>query len=959
MAPQRSTGGRKYTCSSVSSLKVACQYCNELYTSRGLKSHEQSCLRRKEKKKEDREFSRAAARSILKEGKHKHRSNKGRTHEAARDTTLVIQEAGSAADSPSAADSHYHYDDAGFEGLDDVQSVGKDTRLRSDSDISMGNNIPAPISVATATTSDRLDTFKTEYHPHSGHAPIIESFSVYGTNKPETTQSPVIDDEPWQPFSCRADFEFAELAHRAALSKDQTNELLKFIWRVADGRTNFTFKTHNDVSAAWTRASSQLTPFERHVVPVEYKKENIEYEVYSRPLWDWALDLLDNPLLAPARLYKHDGTDFERFFHEPWTGDRWWDLQTSLPHNGAPFAFILYADKTHLSSAGAVKAYPVIARCGNLPVEIRNVDGPGGGRLVGWLPIVPADSDEDGKLSYTNLKKVVWHKSFTILLETLSLISKTGFAHQCYDGILRWLFPLILILSADYEEQCVMALIRGFNSACPCPICLVPKDKLTDHSTIYPTRVIDDAQACVRLRNMDRTADTLHTYDSGLFGDHMFEEVKAHLKTLGRTAEKTTDDQFTAFLRWQNLNHFDHVTNISFSDGNKFLDISKQILYTTQNVLTRKDDEAGYALLRCIASYLHAYMYITFDVHTESTIAAGEAEILVFQKCLDQYIEVLGDEATKNWNFPKVHSMRHIFSDIRAKGAARNFSTRPNEKHHGPIKRAYKLQTNGKDIANQILRLDHTTFVSVVLHNHIDHFDDERRKAILSERELETEDLNDRSFGGHIHLGAPQSAITFAQLENDNVSNRAFGQFRKKLSTFLNHALPAYNIPLPDGKTWLTLSAQDTVQEHQYLKVNYESVVDWKLTTDHLRCNPSFHGRERRDCALVRTQDKDGNNKNIFVCILFMFKQSIGSQTLDLALVQPMDAPTGPQHAIDQDLRLRRLRARPLASTEFITLHSVIRGALLVPDFASTRGDFFLVDYVDSDMFLRSQRYMF
>ncbi|KAG1854811.1 hypothetical protein DFJ58DRAFT_841293 [Suillus subalutaceus] len=891
MAPQRSTGGRKYTCSSVSSLKVACQYCNELYTSRGLKSHEQSCLRRKEKKKEDREFSRAAARSILKEGKH---TIKGALMRLPEITTLVIQEAGSAADSPSAADSHYHYDDAGFEGLDDVQSVGKDTRLRSDSDISMGNNIPTPISWSR---SDRRELFH--------------------FNKPETTQSPVIDDEPWQPFSCCADFEFAELAHRAALSKDQTNELLKFIWRVADGHTNFTFKTHNDVSAAWTRASSQLTPFERHVVPVEYKKENIKYE---------ALDLLDNPLLAPQfvwdaqRLYKHDGTDFERFFHEPWTGDHWWDLQctikTSLPHNGAPFAFILYADKTHLSSAGAVKAYPVIAHCGNLPFEIRNVDGPGGGHLVGWLPIVPADSDEDGKLSYTNLKKVVWHKSFTILLETLSLISKTGFAHQCYDGILRWLFPLILILSADYEEQCVMALIRGFNSACPCPICLVPKDKLTDHSTIYPTHVIDDAQACVRLWNMDRTAgeaalkkqslrpvdnslwiverssphdalsqDTLHAYDSGLFGDHMFEEVKAHLKTLGRTAEKTTDDQFAAFPRWRNLNHFDHITNISFSDGNKFLDISKQILYTTQNVLTRKDDEA------------------------ESTIAAGEAEILVFQKCLDQYIEVLGDEATKNWNFPKAHSMRHIFSDIRAKGAARNFSTRPNEKHHGPIKRAYKLQTNGKDIANQILRLDHTTFVSVVLRNRIDHFDDEQRKAILSERELETEDLDDRSFGGHIHLGAPQSAITFAQLENDNVSNCAFGQFRKKLSTFLNHALPAYNIPLPDGKTWLTLSAQDTVQEHRYLKVNYKSVVDWKLTTDHLRCNPSFHGRERRDCALVRTQDKDGNNKNIFVRILFMFKQSIGSQTLDLALVQPMDAPTGPQHATDQDLRLRRLRA--------------------------------------------------
>jgi hypothetical protein len=71
-------------------------------------------------------------------------------------------------------------------------------------------------------------------------------------------------------------------------------------------------------------------------VPVEYKKENIKYEVYSQPLWDWALDLLDNPLLAPQfvwdaqRLYKYDGTDFEHFFHEPWTGDCWSNLQVSF-----------------------------------------------------------------------------------------------------------------------------------------------------------------------------------------------------------------------------------------------------------------------------------------------------------------------------------------------------------------------------------------------------------------------------------------------------------------------------------------------------------------------------------------------------------------------------------------------------------------------------------------------------
>ncbi|KAG1902756.1 uncharacterized protein F5891DRAFT_1127421 [Suillus fuscotomentosus] len=633
------------------------------------------------------------------------------------------------------------------------------------------------------------------------------------------------------------------------------------------------------------------------------------FDVLYLNLWDWAMDLLVNPLLAlhfvwdAQWLYKHNGTRFERFFHEPWTGDHWWDLQSSLPENGVPFAFILYADKTHLSSAGTVKAYPVIARCGNLPVNIRNVDGPGGGCLVGWLPIVPEDSDEDSKLSYTNLKCVVWHESFSILLVAIMLLSATGFAHECYDGIQCWLFPLILILLADYDEQCVMALIRGLNSACPCPICLVPREELTDHSTTYPKRTVKDAQDCVELWSRDHIAgevelkkwslrpiknvfwkvklsnlhdallqDPLHVYHKGKFGDHLFDEFKKHLKALGCAAEKKVDEKFDAFPQWQNLNHFDHVTNIYFTNGNKFQDISRQIVHAAQNVLTHAEDEAGYALLKCIVSYLHIDMYISLDVHTESTLAAGEAEILVFQKLLDEYIEVLGDDTIKNWNFPKAHTSKHVFTDIREKGAARNFSTRPNEKQHGPIKCAYKLQTNGKDVANQILRLDHMTLVSRLLCSCIEYLDEEQCKVMLSERELEEEDLDDQPFGGHIHLGVPQHSVSLLQLEEEDASKPAFAQFRKKLSLFLNDFLPAYNILLPDGKKWLTLSARETR-------------------------------------PLIHTNDKDSNDKNIFVCILFMFKHMVGSKVLDLALVLPMDVRMGPRRAIDQDLRLTHLCA--------------------------------------------------
>ena len=64
-------------------------------------------------------------------------------------------------------------------------------------------------------------------------------------------------------------------------------------------------------------------------------------------------------------------------------------VQSELPDpEGKPLGFILYADQTKLSSFGSQKGYPIVARCANLPSEIRNGKGLGGGRVVGLLPIV-------------------------------------------------------------------------------------------------------------------------------------------------------------------------------------------------------------------------------------------------------------------------------------------------------------------------------------------------------------------------------------------------------------------------------------------------------------------------------------------------------------------------------------------------------------------------------------------
>ncbi|KAG2130564.1 hypothetical protein BD769DRAFT_1666871 [Suillus cothurnatus] len=263
---------------------------------------------------------------------------------------------------------------------------------------------PPTLSLLAAETSvpSGLDTFKTGYHPKSGCTTTIETFSTFGHKQDQ--QLPIIDEEPWQPFSCHADFKFAKLTHNTALNKDHTDELLQLIWRITEGHAKLMFKSHCNVSLAWDRAAFQMTPFEKHTITAQHKQEDLTFDVYTCPLWDWALDLLQDPLLVPhfvwdaQRLYKHNGAHYEHFYHEPWTAECWWNVQLSLPENSVPFAFILYADKTHLSSAGTVKAYLVFTQCRNLPVHIRNTDGLGGG----WM--VPEDSKEDGKLSYVNLK---------------------------------------------------------------------------------------------------------------------------------------------------------------------------------------------------------------------------------------------------------------------------------------------------------------------------------------------------------------------------------------------------------------------------------------------------------------------------------------------------------------------------------------------------------------------------
>ncbi|KAJ7262834.1 hypothetical protein C8J57DRAFT_1436351 [Mycena rebaudengoi] len=812
---------------------------------------------------------------------------------------------------------------------------------------------------------DDAQEIKRIFHPHSQRLPTFQSFHEYSTLD-LTARHGAVDKEPWRPFRTRLDFEVAEFCELAMLNRDLTETLISLIRRCGQNIKKFTINNQAELNELWDLASHKCTEFVRDEITVPYKSEEKTYNTYTRPLWDWVLSLVQDPRLASSfvwdaeKVYRFDEDAFVRFYHEPWTADAFWEAQSKLPNNPAakPVCIAVYADKSKLSTFGTEKGYAVIATVLNLPISIRHGVQIGSGQVVGHQPIVKEDTKENNKPAFANFKNVVWHSAFFKLLESLVDPAKVGHWTQCGDKIPRWLWPIILILASDYEEACVMALIRGLQCLYPCPICFVPWNEQSDLATTHQVRtgleskqILEEARDCEtagerekllkdnglrdaenvfwKINNTDPhqalSFDRLHAYHGGLWSDHIWAQIKLRVTALGRGARAKIDNQISAIPRWRGLNHFDAVMNISFNDGSKHQDIAKMMLFVAHNVLV---DKPGVLLLQALRSYLELDMYVGLQVHTSRTIAAGRRELLPCEEDVEE----------KSWNFPKMHSHQHVFDDIESKGASRNFGTKINESKHGAMRQTYHRLTNFKDVTPQLIKHDHRRIVALYVREQLDELDG-------PENIEEPEDLEPITLS-NVSVGSKLKPLTFAMLGEEMAEDVAFHRFRIRFADALSDFLPAYGYNLPDGKR-ISLDKIDKIVPFQYLKVYYESLGSWASTADHLRCNPKFHGHPRYDAALVKTTDAP-----IFVRLLYMFSYTLDDATHHFALVLPLDARGGARSKKDKSLRFHRVYAQPRTKTEIFPVRSIIRGAVLVPDFDKD-GEFIVFDVVDDDTSLR------
>ncbi|KAJ6459099.1 hypothetical protein C8R45DRAFT_942523 [Mycena sanguinolenta] len=603
---------------------------------------------------------------------------------------------------------------------------------------------------------------------------------------------------------------------------------LRFGFNVDANLEEFTIKNCNYMNKQWEAASKKCTNFEKYNVVVPYKETLPSFEMFARPLWSWTLDLIRDPCLASCfvwdavKMYQHNGTSFVCFLNKPWMADAFWEIQSLLPnHKDAKLcSYIIYANESKLLSFGTQKAYPIIARLGNVVVGIQNGNGWSGDQVIGELPIVTNDAAETKQKGYVKFKNVVWHESLFKLLESITVHSKT--------------------------------------------VCLVGKDEQSDLTLVSDLQTAQASKAA-----MEKTRKL--TSDAG-------EEL---LKDLGLQAPFN-------------------------NPSSKHEDIAKMMVHPAQNILT---GSLGLKLLKCVRVYLELDLLVGLELHNTNTITAGCRQLQTFNKLLKIvciFKEILGCVHRYRIREQELGFSQspHAFDDIVQKGVSKNFGTKIDESMHGAVQAAYLRQTNFKDVQPHTLR--------------------------------------------NTVIGAKQKPISFVALETAKANDTAFTRFRIRFAEFLNVFLPAYRHPLPRGKRVVFVAEQD-ITPYQFLKIHFKSLKHWLDDTDFLRCNPCFHNWEKYDTALVKTTVGD-----IFVCLAFVFicEVEVGGKVHPFALVQPLDVRTGPRTAKDKVLGLHRVHQRERKDCEFISVHSIICGAFLAPDF-DKRGDYFVVDVVDADMYFR------
>ncbi|KAI0063164.1 hypothetical protein BV25DRAFT_453896, partial [Artomyces pyxidatus] len=157
-----------------------------------------------------------------------------------------------------------------------------------------------------------------------------------------------------------------------------------------------------------------------------------------------------------------------------------------------PALIQVWSDSAHLANFGTASVWPIYVQFGNQSKYTRARPTAKACHHLAYIPSI-SDSAQDrytrvfGKpatnATLTHLKRELVHGIWETLTDAEFIQAyHHGLVVTCDDGIRRRIFPRFYTYSADYPEKMLMSGLK-FYGKCPCPRCLVAKDKINKMGT--------------------------------------------------------------------------------------------------------------------------------------------------------------------------------------------------------------------------------------------------------------------------------------------------------------------------------------------------------------------------------------------------------------------------------------------------------------------------------------------
>ncbi|KAI6041032.1 hypothetical protein EDC04DRAFT_2867355 [Pisolithus marmoratus] len=353
-----------------------------------------------------------------------------------------------------------------------------------------------------------------------------------------------------------------------------------------------------------------------------------------------------------------DSQGTNRIYDEMWTADWWWDVQGKLPAGATIAPIILSSDKTSLSVfSGDKKAWPVYLTIGNISKDLKCFE----------------------KKTCSLAGYRLFHHAMSLLLRPLVDAGHNGKAMVCANGYLCHVHPILAAYVADFPEQCLVAC----NKESHCPCCLVQSNKQGDHeenpwhSMADTLKMLQCKHRNGRSRKFDDkglhavyklfwkdlpftnifaciTPNILHQLHKGVFHDHLLQWC------VSIVGEKEVDAHFQVISQYPGLRHFTKgILMVSQWTGTKHKEMQRVFVGLLSGAV---DDR----ILIVVHSLLDFIYYAQCQQHMDLSLKAMEDSLKTFHDHKHIIVEL---QIHEDFNIPKIHSLQHYISLIRALGS--------------------------------------------------------------------------------------------------------------------------------------------------------------------------------------------------------------------------------------------------------------------------------------------------